>query len=119
MRGRVESEFELGIKCFDTIINYRFFQKLKLLGNDEFNHLTNILTRSITDDQEKKYISSSVMSNVRLKNGVWVLERSCEEEAELQQMHRLTSDECLCLVLYSIPSKVGFFWNVLWINLFK
>jgi hypothetical protein len=49
------------------------------------------------------------MSNVRLKNGVRVLECSCEEEAELQQMHRLTSDECLCLVLYSIPSKVGFF----------
>ena len=28
--------------------NYRFSQKLKLLGNDEFNHLTNILTLLLT-----------------------------------------------------------------------
>jgi hypothetical protein len=40
----VESGFELGISCSDTMRNYRFSQKLKLLGNCEFNHLTNILT---------------------------------------------------------------------------
>jgi hypothetical protein len=42
--GNVEFGFELGITYSNIIINYRFSQKLKLLGNDEFNHLTNILT---------------------------------------------------------------------------
>ena len=32
------------ISCSDTILNYRLSQKLKLLGNNEFNHLTIILT---------------------------------------------------------------------------
>ena len=44
MGGRVESGFELGITCSDTMRNYRLSQKLKLLGYGEFNHLTNILT---------------------------------------------------------------------------
>ena len=43
MGGRVELEFELGIICSDTMRNYRFSQKLKLLGYGKFNHLTNIL----------------------------------------------------------------------------
>ena len=43
MGGRVESGFELGITCSDTMRNYRLFQKLMLLGYGEFNHLTNIL----------------------------------------------------------------------------
>ena len=45
MGGRVESGFELGITCSDTMRNYQLSQKLKLLGYGEFNHLTNILTR--------------------------------------------------------------------------
>jgi hypothetical protein len=44
MGGRVELEFKLGIIYSDTMRNYRFSQKLKLLGYGEFNHLTNILT---------------------------------------------------------------------------
>ena len=43
MWDRVESGFELGIKCFDIMRNYQLSQKLKLLGYDEFNYLTNIL----------------------------------------------------------------------------
>jgi hypothetical protein len=39
----VEIGFELGITCSDTMINYQLFRKLKLLGNDNFNHLTIIL----------------------------------------------------------------------------
>ena len=35
---------ELNISYSDTILNYRLSQKFKLLGNDEFNHLTIILT---------------------------------------------------------------------------
>jgi hypothetical protein len=42
----VESEFKLEITCSDTMINYQFSQKLKLLGNDEVNHLTIILTHT-------------------------------------------------------------------------
>ena len=30
--------------CYDTMINYQLSQKFKLLGNNELNHLTNILT---------------------------------------------------------------------------
>lgn len=30
--------------CFNTMLNYQLFQKLKLLGNGEFNLLTIILT---------------------------------------------------------------------------
>ena len=44
MGGRVESGFEFGITCSDTMRNYWLFQKLKLLGYGEFNDLTNILT---------------------------------------------------------------------------
>jgi hypothetical protein len=29
---------------YDTMINYQLSQKFKLLGNNELNHLTNILT---------------------------------------------------------------------------
>ena len=36
--------------CFDIMINYQLSQKLKLIGNDEFNRLTIILT-SIKDDE--------------------------------------------------------------------
>ena len=32
---------ELKISCFNTMLNYRFSQKLKLLGYNKFNHLTN------------------------------------------------------------------------------
>ena len=32
-------------EVFDEL-NYRFFQELTLIGNGEFNHLTNILTSS-------------------------------------------------------------------------
>ena len=39
----MESGFELGITCFDTMRNYRLSQKLKLLGYGEFIHLTTIL----------------------------------------------------------------------------
>ena len=34
--------------CSDTMLNYRLFQKFKLLGNGEFNHLTISLTRFYT-----------------------------------------------------------------------
>ena len=44
----MESGFELGITCSDTMRNYRLSQKLKLLGYGEFNHLTNILTLPLT-----------------------------------------------------------------------
>ena len=38
--GRVE-EIMIKLKtfCFDTILNYRLFQKFKLLRYDKFNHL--------------------------------------------------------------------------------
>ena len=40
----MKTGFELKTNNFDTLINYQLSQKLKLLGNDEFNHLTIILT---------------------------------------------------------------------------
>ena len=40
----VETGFKLRITCSDIMITYQLSQKLKLLGNDEFNHLTIILT---------------------------------------------------------------------------
>jgi hypothetical protein len=43
----VESGFEFGITCYDTMINYQLSQKLELLKNGEFNHLTNIITSTI------------------------------------------------------------------------
>ena len=44
MGGGMETGIELSISCSDTMINYQFSQKLKLLGNSEFNHLIIILT---------------------------------------------------------------------------
>ena len=41
----METGNEFKTSCSDTMLNYRFLQKVKLLGNDEFNHhLTIILT---------------------------------------------------------------------------
>ena len=40
----VETGFKLMITCSDIMITYQLSQKLKLLGNDEFNHSTIILT---------------------------------------------------------------------------
>ena len=45
MGGRVKPGIELRISCSDTMLNYRLSQKLKLLGNGEFNHLTISLTK--------------------------------------------------------------------------
>ena len=42
--SRVEARFKLKTTCSDTMIYYRLSQRLKLLGNGEFNHLTIILT---------------------------------------------------------------------------
>lgn len=47
MGGRVKPEIELKISCFDIMLKYWFFQKLKLLGNGEFDHLTIFVTMSI------------------------------------------------------------------------
>jgi hypothetical protein len=32
--------------CFDNMLNHYLSPKLKLIGNDEFSHLTNILTNN-------------------------------------------------------------------------
>ena len=40
----MKTGIKLRISCSDTMLNYRLSQKLKLLGNDEFNHLTISLT---------------------------------------------------------------------------
>ena len=43
----VGSKVEMGVwiqtTCYDIMLNYQFFQKFKLLGNDKFNHLIIIL----------------------------------------------------------------------------
>lgn len=44
MGGRVNTRIEFRVSCSDTMINYRLSQKLKLLRNDEFNHLNIVLT---------------------------------------------------------------------------
>ena len=44
MGGRMETGIEFKVLYFDTILNYWLSQKLRLLGNYEFNHLTIILT---------------------------------------------------------------------------
>ena len=60
MGGRVETGIELKIFYFDTIINYWSSQKLKLLENDEFNHLTIILI--------DKYNGKIMVVNRRIEN---------------------------------------------------
>ena len=42
MRGKVEKTMiKLMISCSNTMLNYQLSQKLKLLGYDKFNYLTN------------------------------------------------------------------------------
>ena len=48
MGDRVKPAIELKISYYDTMLNYRLSQKLKLLGNDEFSHLTINLTLPLT-----------------------------------------------------------------------
>ena len=63
MEGRVKLEIELRISCSDTMLNYRLSQKLKLLGNCEFNHLTISLTslfkQIVTGDKVLPWFISS------------------------------------------------------------
>ena len=46
MRGRVKLGIEFKISCSDTMLNYWLSQKVKLLENGEFNHLTISLTKN-------------------------------------------------------------------------
>ena len=43
MGSRVEIGSGFRTTCYDIMLNYQFFQKFKLLGNDKFNHLIIIL----------------------------------------------------------------------------
>jgi len=40
MGGRVKPKIKLRISYSNTMLNYQFSQKFKLLENNEFNHLT-------------------------------------------------------------------------------
>jgi hypothetical protein len=53
MGAGVETRFELKITYSDTLINYQLSQNLKLLGNNEFNHLTIILT-AVNSEKSKE-----------------------------------------------------------------
>ena len=57
MGGRVKPRIEFKISCSDTMLNYGLSQKLKLLGNGEFNHLTISLTRPKSGIPIQKLIS--------------------------------------------------------------
>ena len=46
----MKTGIELRISYSNTMLNYRLSQKLKLLGNGEFNHLTIILTVDSNSD---------------------------------------------------------------------
>jgi hypothetical protein len=41
-----ESKFDLRTFGSDTMLNYQFSHKLKLIGRGKFNHLTIIVTKS-------------------------------------------------------------------------
>ena len=51
---RIEIGFKLKTSCFETMINYHLSQKLKLLGNDQFNHLN--CTTKLSIEQSKKLL---------------------------------------------------------------
>lgn len=44
IKDRVDTWFKLRTTCFDIIINYHLSQKLKQIGDGEFNHLIIVLT---------------------------------------------------------------------------
>ena len=49
MGGRMEETgIELRTSCFDTMLNYRLSQKLKLLEYGKFNHLTTFFYQCIS-----------------------------------------------------------------------
>lgn len=50
MGGKAETMFELMNTCSNTMVNYQYNQKLKLLQMVEVNHLTVILTPSNVDE---------------------------------------------------------------------
>jgi len=65
----VKTDIKLGISYFDTMLNYKFFQKLKFLENCEFNHLTLILIgfKAQTDFRlvlESKYTIGDIFLSV-------------------------------------------------------
>ena len=66
MGGRVESGIKLKVYCSNTMLNYWFSQKFKLLGNCEFNHLTIVLTKAINISSCNKYLK---VQEITLTNG--------------------------------------------------
>ena len=69
MRGRVKPGIELKISYFETMLKYRFFQKLKLLGNDEFDHFTIFLTMSI-----KRVIESMTLDRIEWRKRIHMID---------------------------------------------
>ena len=67
MGGRVKLGIELRIPCSDTMLNYWLSQKLKLLGNGEFNHLT----ISLTNIMEKKNTTTKSVRKFSIKVTIW------------------------------------------------
>ena len=71
MRGRVKLGIELRISCSDTMLNYWLSQKLKLLGNDEFNHLTISLTVYFMNgliDNDNRFVKKKNNSILEVSN---------------------------------------------------
>ena len=49
MGSRVEIGSGFRTTCYDIMLNYQFSQKIKLLGNDEFNHYSNTMINQAWD----------------------------------------------------------------------
>ena len=66
MGGRVKPGIELRISYSNTMLNYRFSQKFKLLENGEFNHLTVSLTKQspVVKGKKKKKLDMGIFGSL-------------------------------------------------------
>ena len=77
MGGRVKVRIELMISCFDIMLNYRLSQKLKLLGNGEFNHLNLILKSVFNSEKCSQVCLALVLSDSFCQWSVWLVCIEC------------------------------------------
>ena len=88
MGGRVKLGIELGISCSDTMLNYRMSQKLKLLGNGEFNYLTTSLTyTSCILCQEEEEDFDHLFPHCPHEKAIWMILILIYEQKNYCQIH--------------------------------
>ena len=90
MEGRVKPGIELRISYFDTMLNYRLSQKVKLLGNDEFNHLTiNLTTLTLAFYMKRMMVDQVMVQKLSTCNTMGFATTICNDKTRTPMLNQM------------------------------